>query len=85
MSKKEKQTAPQTDDAFEAALKSEPQVFDVTSLAISPRTGGGFNLVKVTLDSKSLEVGTVEVFDTAENKFEAIEKFKINAIRLQVI
>jgi hypothetical protein len=77
-------TAEQSDDAFEAALKSEPEVFDVTSLALSP-TAEGFNLVKITLASKTLNVGSVEVIDTAQSKAEAIEKFKINAIRLKVI
>jgi len=70
---------------FEAELKSEPKVFDVTTLGISPRGDGGYNLVSITLASKTLDVGEVTVVDSAESKFEAIEKFKINAIRLKVI
>ncbi len=76
---------PVSQDAFEAELKSEPQVFDGIAMGMVPRGDGGFRIVTVTLDTKSLEVGETTVVDTAESKAEAIEKFKINAIRLKVI
>jgi len=72
-------------DDFEAELKSTPQVFDATGLGITLKEGGGFNIVSITLDSKGLKAGEVVVIDTAESKYEAIEKFKIKAIRLKVI
>lgn len=80
MSKKQK-----SQDDFESELKSEVQVFDgkaVTILQDSPRE---FRLVKITLDLKTLEVGTVEVVDTAASKPEAVEKFKILVVRNGVI
>lgn len=85
MSKNKPKTGPvQSQEDFEAELKSEPQVFDAKTLGISP-SKEGFNIVLVKVDSKGLEAGEVEVIDTATTKFEAIEKFKINAIRLGVI
>lgn len=72
-------------DEFEAELKSEVPVFDSVLLGISPRKEGGFNITKATLDSKSLEIGEVTILDTAESKFEANEKFKINVIRQGVL
>lgn len=83
MSKNKKAVVSQED--FEAALKGEVQVFDALTMGIAPRVEGGYNIVKIALDSKGLEAGEVTVVDTAESKAEAIEKFKINAIRSKVL
>jgi hypothetical protein len=83
--KKKPDPAPQTNDAFEAALKSEPVVYNVVTLGISPRVDGGYNIIKIPVDSKGLTTGEVEILDTAENKWEANEKFKISVVKLGVI
>lgn len=80
-----KSKKPITNDDFESALKGEPQVFDSITLGIAPRKEGGFNIVKISLDSKGLEAGEVEVIDTAESKWEANEKFKINVIKQRIM
>ncbi len=72
-------------DDFEAQLQSTPQVFDAVTLGISAKKDGGFNIIQTKVDSKTLEAGEVTVIDTAENKLEAVEKFKINVVRLGVI
>lgn len=77
--------APVSQDDFEAELKSEPLVFNTLTLGISPRSDGGFNIIKIPVDSKGLKTGELEILDTAESKFEANEKFKIHAIRQGVI
>lgn len=82
---KTKTIAPISQEDFEAELQSTPQVFDSVLLGISPRKEGGYNITKATLDSKSLEIGEVVVLDTAETKWEANEKFKINVIKQGVI
>lgn len=81
MSKNKKQS----NDDFEAALKSEPQVFDGVAVTILKKAEGGYNIVKVALDSKSLEAGEVTLIDAADNKYEAIEKFKLNVVREGII
>jgi hypothetical protein len=73
-----------SNDDFESALKSEPQVFDSLTLGIV-RTATGFNIVKVPVDSKGLQAGELEVIDTADSRSEATEKFKINVVRLGII
>ena len=83
MTKKTK--VPVSQEDFEAELQSTPKVFDVVTLGISPKEGGGFNIIKVLVTSKGLEAGNVEVLDTAEDKFEAIEKFKINVVKQGVL
>ena len=80
-----KKSGPVSQDAFEAELQSAPQVFDTVTLGISPRDGGGYNIVKVSVDSKGLEAGEVEVLDTAEGKWEANEKFKIHVIKQGIL
>lgn len=79
----------QTNDDFEAQLKSEvvtrnadpkPEM-DAVALTIVKNATGGYNLVKVNLDSKRLVAGEVEILDTAESKGEAGEKFKILVVR----
>lgn len=80
-----KTPAPQSNDDFEAALKSEPVVFNSLTLGISPRVDGGYNIIKIPVDSKGLTLGEAEIIDTAESKWEANEKFKIQAIRLGVL
>lgn len=77
--------APQSQEDFEAELKGEPQVFDSLALGVIPKKGGGFNLVKIAIDSKGLEAGELEVIDTATDRSEATEKFKINVIRLGIL
>lgn len=80
-----KKNKPQTQDDFESALQSTPQVFDSVTLGIAPRKEGGYNIVKISLDPRGLEAGEVEIIDTAEGKFEANEKFKINVIKLGIL
>lgn len=72
-------------DEFESALKSEVQVFDSVAVGILPRKEGGYNIIKVTVDSKGLEAGEVLVLDTAESRYEANEKFKIYVVKQGVI
>jgi len=82
---KNKPKTPISQEDFEAELKSEPKVFDALTLGMSPKDGGGYNIVTVSVASKGLQIGELKVIDTAESKSEAIEKFKLNAIRLKVI
>lgn len=82
---KKQNKAPVSQEDFEAELKSEPKVYDVITLGISNRADGGFNLLRVKVDSKGLEAGEVEIIDTAENKWEANEKFKIAVIKQGVL
>lgn len=84
MSKKIK-PVPANQEDFEAALKSEPQVFDGVALSIAKNTEGGFNIVKITFDPKGLEAGEVKVLDTADNRTEANEKFKIHVVKERII
>lgn len=84
MAPKKTKTEVVSSDDFEAALKSEPQVFDSVTLGVV-KTDIGYSIIKVLIDSKTLETGEVEVIDTAESKAEANEKFKINVIRLKVM
>lgn len=79
-----KKTEVISQDEFEAALKSEPQVFDAVTLGIV-KTETGYSILKVSVDSKGLEAGEVEVIDTADSRAEANEKFKINVIKLRVM
>lgn len=85
MSKNKKPAAPQSQEDFESALKSEVQVFDSVAVGVIPRKEGGFNIIKITVDSKGLEAGEVIVLDTAETKWEATEKFKIYVVKQGVI
>lgn len=80
-----KTSAPISQEDFEAELQSVRQVFDAVTVGIAPKVGGGFNILKVSVDSKGLEAGVVEVIDTAEHKAEANEKFKINVVKLGVL
>ena len=75
----------QTQDDFESELKSEQQVFDQTAITIVKIADRQFQIVKISLDAKTLDVGKVEVIDTAESKQEAVEKFKINVARNGII
>lgn len=79
-----KKKAPVTQDGFEAELKGEPQVFDAVTIGIA-KTATGYSILKVTVDSKGLEAGEVEVLDTAENKGEANEKFKIHVVKQGIL
>ena len=82
---KKKASVPVSQEDFEAELLGEPQVFDSVAVGITPRKEGGFNIIKVLVDSKGLESGDVEILDTAENKWEANEKFKIYVIKQGVL
>jgi hypothetical protein len=76
--------APVSQDEFEAELQSTPQVFDTVTIGIA-KTDSGYSILKVSVDSKGLEAGEVEVLDTAEGKWEANEKFKIHVIKQGVL
>lgn len=84
MAKKIKTESLSNED-FESQLKGEPAVFDTPMLGISKRTEGGYNIVKVLIDAKTLEASEIEVLETAENKWEANEKFKINVIKQGIL
>lgn len=84
-----KKTEVVSQDEFEAALKSEvveKPVFnpDTTLLGIA-KTDTGFVVLKVRVDSKTGVSSNAETLDTAENKWEANEKFKIRAIKEGVL
>lgn len=82
---KKKTTAPVSQEDFEAELQSVTATFDTPMLGISKRAEGGYNLVKVLIDAKTLEASEVEIIDTAESKWEANEKFKINVIKQGIL
>jgi hypothetical protein len=86
---KKKATAPVAQDEFEAELQSKTITLEAfnpdTPLVGIAKTEKGFLLLKVMVDSKTLETGEVEVIDTAENKWEANEKFKINVVKTGIL
>lgn len=82
MSKKKEALASQ--DEFEAELKSEVPVLDVPTIGIV-KTDTGYAVVKVLISGKDLTGDNIQVLETADNKFEANEKFKINVIKLGII
>lgn len=82
--KKTKAPVVQSQDDFEAELQSTPKVYDTITLGIA-KTEKGFNILKVSVDSKGLEAGEVEILDTAESKWEANEKFKIAVIKQGIL
>ena len=73
-----------TQQDFEAELKGDPQVFDTVTIGIA-KTATGYSILKVSVDSKGLEAGGVEVLDTADGKAEANEKFKINVVKQGIL
>lgn len=79
MSKKVK-----TQDEFEAELKSEVPSFDGVAVTILKKDGG-YNIVKIPVDTKTLKTGQAEIVDTAESKAEAADKFKILVVRSGVL
>ncbi len=74
-----------THDDFEAQLKSEVPIFDGVATGVLKLDNGKFQIVKVEIDVKNLKAGEVTVLDTADHKAEAVEKFKINVVKLGVI
>lgn len=86
---KKKQEAPVSQEDFEAELQSavpEKKQFNPdTPLVGIAKTETGYALVKIMIDSKSLVAGAPEIIDTAENKWEANEKFKINVIKSGIL
>lgn len=80
-----KPNKPQSQDDFESELKSEVQVFDQLAVTIVKIADRQFKIVKIPIDSKTLELGELEVIDTAESKPEAVEKFKIAVARNGII
>ncbi len=85
MSKPKVKTAPQNQDDFEAELKSEVAVFDGVALSILKIKDREFKIIKIPVDSKTLELGEAEVIGTADSKPEAVEKFKIAVARSGII
>ncbi len=78
--------APASNEDFEAALKSEVKTSNPdTPLLGIIKTDTGYALVKILVDAKTLETGDAEIIDTAENKWEANEKFKINVIKQGIL
>ena len=70
----------ETQDEFEASLRSEPAVYDTVALSIVPRAEGGFHVIKVQIDSKSLKAGEIIVIDTVEERYQAADKFKYEVV-----
>lgn len=85
MSKKAVVTTQMTQDDFEAELQSKSAVFDQAAITIVKIKDRDFKIVKIPIDSTTLEVGKAEVVDTAEGKSEAVEKFKIAVARSGII
>ena len=75
----------QSQDDFESELKSEVPVFDGTAVTILRQGEYAFKIVKITVDSKTLELGELEVIGEAGSKYEAVEKFKIAVIQNKII
>ena len=65
-------------------VQGTPAVFDSTALSIIKKDGK-FLIVKVEINSETLSTGQLTIVDTAENKFEANEKFKINVVKFGII
>jgi hypothetical protein len=78
-----------TQDEFEAALQSMPAEVETTTpftadsvaLSIVSDGKGGFNIVKVHLDSVNLTAGTVEVLENVPTKYEASDRFKFAVVQ----
>ena len=69
-------------DEFESALKSEEVSLDGTALSVVKKSNREFIIVKVPFDSVNLKVsGEVQVLDTAGDRSEATEKFKILVVK----
>lgn len=68
-------------DGFEEVTeKSEQFTADCYALTISPKKDGKFEIIRIEVDSVNKTLGKIEVVDTADGKFEANEKFKINVV-----
>lgn len=83
---KNKSTQVLTQDQFESALKSESPTLQGTALSIVKKSNNEFFIVKVPFDNINLiETGELEIVDTAKNKSEATEKFKILVVKNGII
>jgi len=78
-------TIPKVQEDFEIQLKGEPPVFDGVAVTIVKQGERSFKIVKITIDSKTLKLGELEVIESADTKYEAVEKFKIAVIKNKVI
>lgn len=85
MTKQTKTVKPQTQDDFEAELKSEPKVFEGKALGVITLEDGRYQVIKVFLDTKTLEVGSVEVVETTADRNEAVSRFKIQAVHNGIV
>jgi hypothetical protein len=75
-----------TQDEFESALKSEELSLDGTALSVVRKSNSEFLIVKVPFDSVNLKgTGELEIVDTAGDRAEATEKFKILVVRNGII
>lgn len=71
-----------TQDEFESALKSEVSSLDGTALGVVKKSNREFLIVKIPFDNINLSgTGQPEVVDTAGDRAEATEKFKILVVR----
>jgi hypothetical protein len=83
-----KKSTAKTQDDFESELKGttvEESVFDGTALSIIKTTNREYLIVKVPLDIKNLKAGELEVIGKAATKAEAVEKFKLQVVRNNII
>lgn len=73
----------------EAGLDRVPEIvnpsFDSVALSIVKRVGGGFNIIKVEIDSVNLTAGKVTIVAVAEGRAESVEKFKINVVKAGIV
>ena len=75
-----------TQDEFESALKSEALSLDGTALSVVKKSNSEFLIVKVPFDNINLRgTGQLEVVDTARDRAEATEKFKILVVKNGII
>ena len=72
-------------EEIELAEFFAPNVYDGVALTIIKKADGAFLILKVEVDSEKLVAGAVTVLDTATNKFEANEKFKLNVVKHGII
>jgi hypothetical protein len=75
-----------TQDEFESALKSEELSLDGIALSVVKKSNSEFLIVKVAFDNVNLKgTGELEILDTARDRAEATEKFKILVVRNGII
>jgi hypothetical protein len=75
----------QSQDDFEAELKSEVKTYDSFAVSMIKQGPGEFKIIRIPVDSKTLAVGDLEVIGEGSERSEAVEKFKIAVVSNGVI